>query len=214
MKRLALAIAAMATAAAPAAFAQRDTYRGYDSRDNSYSAYDRYDSRDYRGERARVLETRPVYEAANQREECWNPRAGHYEEVRKDDNDKRNLAGTVIGGIAGGILGHQIGSGSGNTAATVGGAALGAYAGNRVQRNRNDDSQPDLDRSNCRVVADSGSSGNVQAYDVRYRWQGRDYVARMDHDPGRFVEVGRDVNADGTPYASVAESDAYDYNRR
>ena len=32
----------------------------------------------------------------------------------------------------------------------------------------------------------------------------------MDHDPGRFLELGRDVNADGTPYANVAEGDAYD----
>lgn len=209
MKRLTIAIAAAFTAIAPAAFADHDTYRSYDSGDtyNTYeNRYDNRDTRDYRGERARVLEVRPVADAAGQRQECWNPRAGHYEAVRdpEDHSDKRNIAGTVIGGVLGGVLGHQIGSGTGNTAATVGGAALGAYAGNRVQNNRNDDNQPDLDRSRCRVVADSGAPAS--AYDVRYTWQGREYVTRMDHDPGRFLEVGRDVDADGTPYASVAQS--------
>jgi uncharacterized protein YcfJ len=212
MKRLAIAIAAACTVAAPAAFA--DTYRSYDSRDNSYGTYDNYNNydnrdsyRDARGQRARVLETRPVSEsAAGQREECWNPRAGHYEEVRQADGGRHIGAGTVLGGIAGGVLGHQLGSGHGNTAATIAGAAIGGYAGNRVDRNRSDDNQPDLDRSNCRVVADSG---NVQAYDVRYAWDGREYVARMDHDPGRFLELGRDVNADGTPYTNVAQDNSY-----
>ncbi|MGE5097448.1 MAG: glycine zipper 2TM domain-containing protein [Betaproteobacteria bacterium] len=215
MRRLALAIATVFAAAAPAAFADHDTYRSYDNRDYSYGAYNNGDTRDSRGERARVLETRPVTEAAGQREECWNPRAGHFEEVRPDnhDNNRRNLAGTVIGGLAGGIIGHQIGSGTGNTAATIGGAALGAYAGNRVERNRNDDSQPDLDRSKCRVIGASGNGDNVQAYDVRYRWNGREYVARMDHDPGRYVEIGRDVNADGTPFNTLAESNYQPYPR-
>src|SRR6478752_7579233 len=42
--------------------------------------------------------------------------------------------GAILGGIAGGVLGHQIGSGRGNTAATVIGAAGGAYAGNEIER--------------------------------------------------------------------------------
>lgn len=46
-------------------------------------------------------------------------------------------AGAVLGGIAGGVLGHQVGSGRGNTAATVVGAAGGAYVGNEVEKNRN-----------------------------------------------------------------------------
>jgi len=43
--------------------------------------------------------------------------------------------GTVAGGVIGGILGNQVGGGSGKTAATVLGAAGGAYAGNRVEKN-------------------------------------------------------------------------------
>ncbi len=222
MRKLVFAIATMFSAAVPvAALAEGyggndatpptyadDQYRYYNRYDNRAEAYDQYrDNRDNRdnGARARVVETRAVTEPGSGREECWNARAGHYEELRTDNSsssDHKNLAGTVIGGIAGGVLGHQLGSGRGNTAATVGGAALGAYAGNRVENNRhdNDQAQADLDRSNCRTI---GTSGNVQAYDVRYNWQGREYVARMDHDPGRYVQLGRDVNADGTPFALV-----------
>jgi len=43
--------------------------------------------------------------------------------------------GTVAGGLIGGLLGNQIGNGSGRTAATVIGAAGGAYAGNAIEKN-------------------------------------------------------------------------------
>jgi outer membrane lipoprotein SlyB len=43
--------------------------------------------------------------------------------------------GTVAGGVLGAVLGNQIGHGSGRTAATVLGAAGGAYAGNTVEKN-------------------------------------------------------------------------------
>lgn len=43
-------------------------------------------------------------------------------------------AGTVAGAVVGGILGNQVGKGSGNTAATVLGAAGGAYAGYELER--------------------------------------------------------------------------------
>jgi outer membrane lipoprotein SlyB len=45
--------------------------------------------------------------------------------------------GMAIGGVAGGVLGNQIGSGSGRGAATVLGAAGGAYAGHEIERRRN-----------------------------------------------------------------------------
>ncbi len=43
-------------------------------------------------------------------------------------------AGAVVGGIVGGILGNQVGGGRGNTAATVLGAAGGAYAGHELEK--------------------------------------------------------------------------------
>ena len=43
-------------------------------------------------------------------------------------------AGTIAGALVGGILGHQVGGGVGNTAATVLGAAGGAYAGHELEK--------------------------------------------------------------------------------
>ena len=43
-------------------------------------------------------------------------------------------AGAVVGGVVGGLLGHQVGGGRGNTVATIGGAVVGALAGNEVEK--------------------------------------------------------------------------------
>lgn len=54
-------------------------------------------------------------------EECW------YEQVPIPNtvNESPNLYRAIVGGIIGGVIGHQFGGGSGKTAATIGGAALG-----------------------------------------------------------------------------------------
>jgi uncharacterized protein YcfJ len=61
-------------------------------------------------------------------------------DVRVQDRAKDNhrIAGTAVGAVAGGLLGHQVGGGKGKTLATVGGAVVGGYAGNRVQKNHQD----------------------------------------------------------------------------
>lgn len=43
-------------------------------------------------------------------------------------------AGAILGAVIGGVLGNQVGGGSGKTAATVIGAAGGAYAGNEIEK--------------------------------------------------------------------------------
>jgi outer membrane lipoprotein SlyB len=43
--------------------------------------------------------------------------------------------GVVAGGVTGAILGNQIGNGNGRTAATLLGAAGGAYVGNEIEKN-------------------------------------------------------------------------------
>lgn len=44
--------------------------------------------------------------------------------------------GAVAGGVVGGVIGHQIGGGTGQTVATIAGAAGGAYVGNEVEKNK------------------------------------------------------------------------------
>lgn len=59
-------------------------------------------------------------------------------------------AGAIAGAVVGGILGNQVGGGSGKTAATVLGAAGGAYAGNEIQK-RNQQQQPDAYQFSIRM---------------------------------------------------------------
>lgn len=56
--------------------------------------------------------------------------------VEVDDDDSRNVLGTLAGGVLGGVIGNQVGDGSGRDIARIVGAIGGAYAGNRLQNNR------------------------------------------------------------------------------
>jgi uncharacterized protein YcfJ len=192
MKKLTLAVATVFSVAIPTAFAQ--DYR--DNRNDNYQ--DRAWSRG-RNDTARVVETRPVYEASSRREECWNQRAGHYEEVRTDEHGRKIGAGTVIGAVAGGVIGHQVGNGRGNDVATGLGAVIGGLVGNKIDRDNSENKQDDLDFSKCRVA----SQGNIQGYDVRYNYRGNDYYTRMDRNPGPTLIVGNDTRPDGRPMREV-----------
>ncbi len=168
MRKVALAVAAVFTALAPAAYGQDYRYR--DNRDNYATA--------------RVIESVPVYASVEVREECWNPSARRFE-LRREGRDSTK-DGTAIGAIAGGILGHQIDSGGG----TIAGALLGGLLGNQIDRGHNRHDQSDLDLSRCRRVA--VNDGAVAGYDVRYVYRGREYTTRMAHDPGRRLTVRED----------------------
>ncbi len=59
---------------------------------------------------------------------------GTVESVETVDRDNVGILGTISGAVIGGLLGHQVGSGRGQTAATIAGAAGGAYAGREIER--------------------------------------------------------------------------------
>ena len=68
--------------------------------------------------------------------QCAN--CGRVQSIRHiEQKGEGSGVGAVAGGVLGGVLGHQLGSGRGNTAATVVGAAGGAYTGNEIEKNRN-----------------------------------------------------------------------------
>jgi uncharacterized protein YcfJ len=189
MKTLVMAVASACTALAPAAFAQRY----YDRND-----HDRYDT-------ARVVSSTPVYDAADTREECWNPRAGHYEERRDSNGHGNTLGGTAAGAVIGGVIGHQFNDRAGTALGAIAGGALG----HEIAKDHNrDEVQDDLDYSRCRTV--STGTGNVVGYDVTYEYRGQQYATRLDHDPGRRLAVGSDIRDDGMPF----ESGAGYYDRR
>ena len=207
MKTLALAVASLFTVVAPAALAQYDRNGNYDR----YGDYDRYGNliRPYSyGGTARVIDSRPAYEAANSREECWNPRAGMYEERRGSQHSAGVGKGTVLGAIAGGVLGHQFGSSSGGRdRGTAAGAIIGGLVGNQIDRQNSSDEQNDLDLSRCRMVSEGG--GSLIGYDVRYEYNGRQYTTRLAANPGRTLRVGEQIRDDGTPFDSPPASYSY-----
>lgn len=185
MKKLAIAVATLFTAAAPLAHAYYDRAGNWVP-DRAYDE-PRYD----RGDWARVIDSRPVYSDSGQRQECWSGRDNRYEEPNEQHrNDKP--AGTAAGAVVGGVIGHQFDNGS--AGATVGGAVLGGLIGNRVAREHDEARDQNIDYSRCRQVA--GGERVLQGYETRYEYRGREYTAMLSGQPGPRVRV----NPDGQVY--------------
>jgi outer membrane lipoprotein SlyB len=73
--------------------------------------------------------------------------------------------GTVAGAVIGGVLGNQVGAGRGNTAATVAGAAGGAYVGHELE---------------------SRQQQNADAYKITIRMEDGAYQTLMQSTNGDF----------------------------
>lgn len=94
-------------------------------------------------------------------------------------------AGALIGGLAGGAIGNTLGGGSGRAIATAVGLVGGAVLGNHVEGRHQQHGTDTVTRCSTHTRYETRTVG----YDVTYRHQGRQYTTRMDHDPGRFVQV-------------------------
>jgi len=133
---------------------------------------------------AEVLSVKDVTEAVvTPQERCTDVQVSRTAPVQDD----KRVAGTIVGGLAGGLLGNQIGGGNGKTLATIAGVAAGGYAGNQVQRNLQDRDTTTTTEHRCRTVNEK--SQRVVGYDVTYRYNGKQSVARMTHKPGATVLV-------------------------
>ena len=134
--------------------------------------------------RARVLSSTPIYDTVNEpRRECWTETVGHDTHTVRAGG---NTGGAIIGAIAGGLLGSTVGKGNGKTAAAAVGAATGAVVGDRWGGGTRYESHPQQvercrTRDNYRQI--------VSGYDVRYRFQGREYETRLPYDPGRWLTL-------------------------
>ena len=134
--------------------------------------------------RAKVLASTPVYETINEpRRECWTETVGYETRSTRDGN----AGGAIIGAIAGGLIGSTVGKGDGRVAAAAVGAATGAVVGDRVSAGGTRyESQP---RQVERCQTHDNFREVVSAYDVRYRFQGREYSTRLPYDPGRWLTL-------------------------
>lgn len=88
------------------------------------------------------------------------------EQVRQESNNTDIGLGTLAGAVVGGIVGNQVGAGRGNTAATVIGAAGGAYVGHELEKKPRQ--QPDAHRLNIRME-DGSHQSVVQSAEANIR---------------------------------------------
>jgi uncharacterized protein YcfJ len=134
--------------------------------------------------RAKVLASTPIYETINEpRRECWTETVGYETRSRREGG----AGGAVLGAIAGGLIGSTVGKGDGKVAAAAVGAATGAVVGDRMQQGgtRYESVPQQVERcethDNFREV--------ISGYDVRYRFEGREYVTRLPYDPGKWLTL-------------------------
>lgn len=134
--------------------------------------------------RAKVISATPVYESVNEpRKECWTETTGYETHSYRNEN---NTGGSIIGAIAGGLIGSTVGKGSGKVAAAAVGAATGAVIGDRWNDGDRYSSRPQqVER--CRSYDNFRQV--VSGYDVRYRFQGREFATRLPYDPGEWLTL-------------------------
>jgi uncharacterized protein YcfJ len=162
-------------------------------------------------DRARVVSSHAVIEQIPvDREQCWNDRVRGYEErrVTRSDTGAAIGPGTVLGAVVGGVIGHQFGSSSGGRdRGTAAGAIVGGLVGNQIDRDNGavGDRTTEVERvpverdvKRCRTIHEVREA--TVGYDVRYEYQGRQFLARMPRDPGRFIAVHVDVQPVGERY--------------
>ncbi len=140
---------------------------------------------------ARVVDVEPIVRTvrvSEPRRECWD------EEVTRHRRQASRRAGSytplVVGGIVGGVVGNQFSKGKRRDALTVAGALLGASVGRDLYRRHRSVEEPYVTTEHrCRVVDEYYEEERIEGYRVTYRYKGKTFVRRMDHDPGRRIRI-------------------------
>lgn len=157
----------------------------------NYDDYDDY--ADHGGEvfyiDAPVVEVRPlirIVEVSDPRRVCWD------EEVERYVHEDRRgpSTGTVVGTVIGGAIGHNASSGRSRAAATAAGAVLGAVIGRDISRaHRGPPRRVITTERRCEVERNVHEEERIDGYRVFYRYAGRTFETRSDHDPGDTIRV-------------------------
>lgn len=122
--------------------------------------------------------------------ECWE----ETERYSVRDREPGQAGKTLFGAILGGVIGHQFGSGSGNDAATIAGALIGASAASNSDRGRGyRSSEYSRPVRRCETNYQSHQEERIDGYDVIYTYHGRRYATRTPFDPGRKLKIRVDV---------------------
>jgi uncharacterized protein YcfJ len=138
-------------------------------------------------DRAKVVSSIPVYEQVNEpRRECRTEYQTYEERSYQNGN---NTGGAILGAVAGGLIGSTVGKGNGKVAAAAVGAATGAVIGDRWYDDRDGGYTTTHTRpvEVCRTV--DNYHQQVVGYDVTYRYNGRNFTARLPYDPGEWLSL-------------------------
>jgi uncharacterized protein YcfJ len=188
-------------------------------------------------ELAQVISSTPIYvRVASPQRQCWTEqvasveerrvRLPRQEEFREPERESSGSgAGTVLGAIIGGVVGHQFGlSSGGRDRGTAAGALIGGLIGNSAERNadRGSDSgyrrvsresvaveQIPVTRDVQRCQTNTEYREQISGYDVRYRYNGREYSTRLDYDPGQTMQINVDVRPAGRSGPTPSYSRTY-----
>ena len=136
---------------------------------------------------ARVIDVTPVYEKVRYAmpvEEC-GPQTVRLPEYRASGTAQ--IVGAVIGGALGNAVGHKKRNKQVGTAV---GAVLGASIANDIARNSRGDSRVRYGTRNvCQTFTEYRDEDRLLGYDVRYRYAGQTYTARMKRHPGTEIRI-------------------------
>ncbi len=138
---------------------------------------------------ARVISARPIYETVRVRhpeERCWDDYDDDAYSVR---HDHESYTAPLVGAIVGGVVGNQFGRGSGKTALTVAGGLLGASIANDLRHDGTLADYRPRHRRRCESFDRVSEREEIVGYRVKYRYKGRIFHTRMDHDPGDRIRV-------------------------
>lgn len=152
-------------------------------------------------DRAKVIAAEPVYRTVSYSEPVEQCRL--VDEPVAAEPRYRSYTGPILGAIIGGAIGNAVGHSKTNKkVGTAVGAVLGGTIGRDIQRRaeqrqsyedglHNAHYQPVRYRTRevCETTYETREELELEGYDVTYRYAGQTHSARMDHDPGRYLEV-------------------------
>lgn len=142
--------------------------------------------RDNDYQRARVVQVVPVtrlVRVAIPRTACES------QPVRTRVIRRGDEGAALVGGIIGGIIGHNIGDG--RRGSTVAGAIVGAAVGQSLASDRHASYETIGYTSHCFERTRYETRRSLIGYEVTYRFHGRLFTTRMQHRPGRFIDINR-----------------------
>lgn len=147
-------------------------------------------------DRAKVVAAEPVYRTVSYSEPIEQCRL--IDEPAPATPRYRSYTGPILGAIIGGAIGNAVGHSKTNKkVGTAVGAVLGGTIGRDVQR-RAEQRRADSygahsvryeTREVCETVYETREELELTGYDVTYRYAGQTHTTRMDHDPGRYLDV-------------------------